>query len=206
MSQRVLAILAHPERRSLNGLFFDESINQLQGLGKEVQISDLCRMNFKPTIDRADFPRYDKDIFSVTSAIKEAESARTLPDVIVREQQKIIWADCLVFQFPIWWFSFPAILKGWLDRVVSFGFGKQMAGKGVLFSVTAGSPQPKRPDDQGDISKLLLPMLYGFSCLGCNVAPPVVMYDVFHTDEARVQSHISILKSQLTDMVNAPKK
>ena len=70
------------------------------------------------------------------------------------EQAKLRQADAIVFQFPIWWFSFPAILKGWVDRVFAYGLaygykdaGNQhrygeggFAGKRALLSVTVGGP------------------------------------------------------------------
>lgn len=37
------------------------------------------------------------------------------------EINKLLWADVLILQFPLWWFSMPAILKGWVDRVFAYG-------------------------------------------------------------------------------------
>ena len=45
-----------------------------------------------------------------------------MPPDVVREQQRVEWTDAIVFVFPIWWWSIPAILKGWFDRVFSFGW------------------------------------------------------------------------------------
>ncbi|MFI6846733.1 NAD(P)H-dependent oxidoreductase [Kitasatospora sp. NPDC050467] len=39
------------------------------------------------------------------------------------EQEKVLWSDAVVLQFPMWWFSAPAIMKGWIDRVFTAGFG-----------------------------------------------------------------------------------
>src|SRR3546814_6853893 len=41
---------------------------------------------------------------------------------IAREQDKLLWADAVILQFPMWWFSMPAILKGWVERVYAYGF------------------------------------------------------------------------------------
>lgn len=41
---------------------------------------------------------------------------------IAAEQEKLLWADTVIFQFPLWWFSMPAIMKGWIDRVYAWGF------------------------------------------------------------------------------------
>ena len=38
------------------------------------------------------------------------------------EQDKLRWADALILQFPLWWFTMPAILKGWVERVYAYGF------------------------------------------------------------------------------------
>jgi NAD(P)H dehydrogenase (quinone) len=44
-----------------------------------------------------------------------------LPE-ITAEQQKLLWADVVIFQFPLWWYSMPAILKGWVERVYAYKF------------------------------------------------------------------------------------
>lgn len=38
------------------------------------------------------------------------------------EQEKLLWADTIIFQFPLWWYTMPAILKGWVDRVFTYRF------------------------------------------------------------------------------------
>ena len=45
-----------------------------------------------------------------------------MPEEIRREQARVDRADALAFVFPVWWWSFPAILKGWFDRVFSEGW------------------------------------------------------------------------------------
>ena len=64
---------------------------------------------------------------------------------------KLEWCDLLIFNFPLWWFSVPAILKGWIDRVFAFGFsyggefgvydnGRFKEKKG-LCCITTGGPE-----------------------------------------------------------------
>ena len=50
-----------------------------------------------------------------------AEHGGFAPD-IKAEMDKVVWCATLIFQFPLWWFSIPAILKGWVDRVFAMGF------------------------------------------------------------------------------------
>jgi len=49
------------------------------------------------------------------------EQGLQTPD-ITREQEKLHWADTVIFQFPLWWFTMPAIMKGWFERVYAYGF------------------------------------------------------------------------------------
>ena len=73
--------------------------------------------------------------------------AGKLTDRIQQELDKLLWADLLIFNFPIYWFSTPAILKGWIDRVLVCGIcygGKRfydqggLSGKKALVTVTLG--------------------------------------------------------------------
>lgn len=43
-------------------------------------------------------------------------------DDVAKEQQELLWADSVILQFPLWWYSMPAIRKGWVDRVYAYGF------------------------------------------------------------------------------------
>ena len=56
------------------------------------------------------------------AASKKAFDADVLTDDAKTEIEKLLWADTLILQFPLWWFSMPAILKGWVDRVFAYGF------------------------------------------------------------------------------------
>ena len=90
----------------------------------------------------------------VGAAQERAYTAADLSDDVLAEQRKIRWADTLVFQFPLWWFGPPAILKGWFDRVLvqGFAFGLRrpdgriarygeggLAGKRAMVITSAGS-------------------------------------------------------------------
>lgn len=62
------------------------------------------------------------------------------------EQQLLLDADVVVFQFPLFWYSVPSLMKRWLDDVFSYGFafgssGDKLKGKKVIISVTTGGPE-----------------------------------------------------------------
>lgn len=120
---KVLIVYAHPEPQSLNSALRDVAVHELEAQGHEVQVSDLYGMNWKSEVSHADFPLLDKQTrLQVSNASKAGFNANALTKDVQTEQEKLLWADTLILQFPLWWFTMPAILKGWVDRVYSCGF------------------------------------------------------------------------------------
>jgi NAD(P)H dehydrogenase (quinone) len=120
---KVLLVFAHPERHSLNGGLRDVAVAELQAQGHDVRVSDLYAEGWKASVDRADFPEMASDErLRVAAASSRAFAAGALSEDVKAEQEKLLWADMLILQFPLWWYSMPAILKGWVDRVYAFGF------------------------------------------------------------------------------------
>jgi NAD(P)H dehydrogenase (quinone) len=105
----VLVVLAHPNPKSLNGAFYRRT---LEGLKRNPEVRgirtiDLYAEDFDPRL------RFD-----------ENNKRRDLHlDPEIREyQEKILWADHMVFIYPIWWGRPPAILLGFFDRLMSSKF------------------------------------------------------------------------------------
>ncbi|NLP52503.1 NAD(P)H-dependent oxidoreductase [Bacillus sp. RO1] len=145
----ILIVYAHPEPTSLNGSLKDFACNQLETQGHDVRVSDLYAMSFKAVADGNDFsvrknPNQLNYLMEQMNASKEKSFS---PDILL-EQEKLEWADLIIFQYPIWWTETPAILKGWFDRVFAFGFAYgpgaydkgNLSGKKALLSVTHGAP------------------------------------------------------------------
>ena len=102
-----LIIFAHPIQESLNGELKQTLVEYLQKEGHEVKIRDLYQMNFNPILSQEDMQGQRQG--QVASDVKQ-------------EQGFITWADCITLIHPIWWTGLPAILKGYIDRVFSYGF------------------------------------------------------------------------------------
>ncbi len=119
----IFIVFAHPEPKSLNASLLNFSVEVLKEAGHQVQVSDLYAMRWKAVADRDDFPWLDAGVpLQYANASGEAFTQhRQLPE-IEAEQQKLLWADFVIFQFPLWWYSMPAILKGWVDRVYAYKF------------------------------------------------------------------------------------
>lgn len=207
--KRVLIVYAHPEPRSLNGSLRDAMAQRLRDTGHDVQMSDLHAMGWKAVIDAEDFPAYSKDEpVRVIDASRQAYAGGTQTPDVVAEQEKLLWADALILQFPLWWFSMPAILKGWVDRVYAYGFAYGVGehsdrrwgdrygegtfvGKRAMLVVTAGGWDSHYSERgvNGPIQDLLFPIHHGvLHYPGYTVLPPFVAYRSDRMDASRYAS------------------
>lgn len=200
---RVLLVFAHPEPRSLNAALRDVAVSELQTQGHEVLVSDLYAQRWKSPIDRADFPLLGpEERLMVPAASGAAFAADALTEDVKAEQEKLLWADVLILQFPLWWFSMPAILKGWVERVYARGFAYgvgehserrwgdrygegMLAGKRAMLIVTAGgwAEHYSARGINGPIDDLLFPINHGILYYpGYEVLPPFVVYQADRLD------------------------
>ncbi|TAK75754.1 MAG: flavodoxin family protein [Aquabacterium sp.] len=215
---KVLIVYAHPERRSLNGSLNDFMIGRLRDAGHEVQVSDLYAMRWKPQLDADDFPQRDaSQRFDASADSKRAYAQGTQTADVAAEQAKLQWADTLILQFPLWWFTMPAILKGWVDRVYAYGFAYgvgehsdrrwgerygegRMAGKRAMLVVTTGgwASHYGPRGINGPIEDLLFPIHHGILHYpGFDVLPPVVIHRTSKVDEARYAEETAALARRL---------
>lgn len=133
---KVLLVYAHPEPKSLNGSLKNFTIQHLQNAGHEVQISDLYAMDWKAALDANDSKnRLDETYFDASLDSQHAFKNGLQSDDIALEQSKLLWADTVIFQFPLWWFSMPAIMKGWVERV--YAYGLPMAWANIMIAIGA---------------------------------------------------------------------
>jgi NAD(P)H dehydrogenase (quinone) len=179
----VFIVFAHPEPKSFDGVMRDYALKVLTDLGHSVQISDLYDMRFRPQITVDDFTDpLDDTFFDLHNEQAHASRFGTFAPEILAEQQKLLWADTLILQFPLWWYSVPAIMKGWIDRILAYGFaygeGRSLAGRRAMLSMTTGGPsRPYSPEKRATLSKLLDPIQYGTLHLcGMEVLTPFVVY------------------------------
>jgi NAD(P)H dehydrogenase (quinone) len=183
---RILIVFAHPEPQSFNGALKDTAVATLQRLGHEVVVSDLYRMGWSPALSPADFDgeRANPDYLDLSREQEHAFAHGTHSANVKAEQAKVAAADFVLFHFPVWWFSMPAILKGWVDRVFSRGFAYSAGrkyesghfkGKRVMLCITTGTAstlyEPNGID--GDLHHVLWPIHNGIlAYTGFTVLPP----------------------------------
>lgn len=130
-----LIVVAHPNSDSFNHAIVQTTVHALKAKGHETVVRDLYTLQFEPVLSLEDF---------------NSLRAGQIPDDIKAEQGFITSADVITFIYPIWWTGLPGILKGYVDRVFSYGFAyaygkdgnieKLLTGKKGLLINTHGTP------------------------------------------------------------------
>lgn len=123
--RNVLIVVAQPEPGSFNHALARAAENALRAAGHSVQVSDLAQEGFRADAGPSDM-RDPADAGRFHLQCEQAHAVRrgTFAPDIAREQERVAWADILILQFPLWWAPPPALLKGWIDRVMSYGLVK----------------------------------------------------------------------------------
>jgi len=115
---QVSVILAHPSSQSFNHAIAQAAIAELKQNGHQVAFHDLYAEKFDPIFPASEIP-------------KEA----SVPQEVERHCQEIFSADGIIIVHPNWWGQPPALLKGWVDRVIRPGIAYQFVdgdpGEGV---------------------------------------------------------------------------
>ncbi|XP_072459780.1 ribosyldihydronicotinamide dehydrogenase [quinone]-like isoform X2 [Notamacropus eugenii] len=175
--KRVLIVYAHQEPKSMNGSLKDAAVTELTNQGCQVTVSDLYAMNFEPRATKKDFagPLNNSDFFNYGIEAHEAYKKGFLSSDVIEEQKKVQEADLIIFQFPLYWFSVPAIMKGWMDRVLCQGFAFDipecfdrgfLQNKFALVSFTTGGDAElySKTGLNGDIKYILWPLQSSMVC------------------------------------------
>lgn len=131
----ILAVFAHPSSKSFNRSILQILAEVAAAKGHDCNVLDLYEENFNPVLSDADFDTFNR---------------AQIPEDILDNQKRVKNADVVFFIHPIWWFGMPAILKGWIDRVFSYGFAyghdsrgvkPLLAGKKAVIINTAGGAE-----------------------------------------------------------------
>lgn len=106
----VLVVHAHPHPDSFNAAVFRTAVEALTAAGHHVDAVDLHRIGFRAAMSAEERRRYETD--------------DPVVDPQVAEQIELVRAaQAMVFVYPTWWSTMPAVLKGWLERTMVPGVG-----------------------------------------------------------------------------------
>jgi NAD(P)H dehydrogenase (quinone) len=212
---KVFIVFAHAEPRSFNGALFRTAQETLQAAGHAMAVSDLYAMKFDPVSDRRNFTTVKNPAY-FKQQIEEmhATEVRGFAPEVEAELAKLEACDLMIWQFPLWWFGLPGILKGWVDRVFAMGrtYGGErfyengvFKGKRALLSLTTGGAEEhyQKGARNGDIEAILRPIQRGMlRFTGWDVLAPNIVYaPVRATDEQR-QASLEAWRARLRAIEN----
>lgn len=112
--KNILIINGHPDKESFNYALSEAYIKGAQNSNSEIKLINIAELNFNPNLEFGYKKRTELE-----------------PDLL-DAQEKIKWADHIVWVYPVWWASVPAIMKGFIDRVLLPGYAFQKR-EGSLF-------------------------------------------------------------------------
>lgn len=189
----------------------------LSAAGHSIVVSDLYAEGFNPVAGRHDFTTVaDADRFHYQAEQSKAALENGFALDIAREQARVAAADLLILQYPMWWGGVPAVLKGWFDRVLAYGFayvdGRRFdtglfKGKRAMLSVTTGATQSRYSVEgvYGEIERALwqtqkLTLEY----MGLAVAEPFVAYAAPRVDDERRAQYLNELAGRVVALAALP--
>ena len=210
----VLIVFAHPEPASFSAALKNTAVDALARAGHEVVVSDLYAMGWDPALGPAEFDadRADPAFLDLSREQEHAHRNGSHADDVRREQAKVAAADLVLFHFPVWWFSMPAMLKGWVDRVFSRGFAYSAGrkyerghfeGKRAMLCLTTGTASTLYEPDgiDGDLLHVLWPIHNGIlAYTGFTVLPPFVAWMPGRVDAAERDAYLTAYARRLADL------
>jgi NAD(P)H dehydrogenase (quinone) len=110
---KCLLVVCHPLKDSLNAALAETVARALRQAGHELCIRDLYEQGFQPALTANELQSFRRGPPSAAAAAAETDELQA--------------AEVLVLVFPTWWFSLPAMLKGWFDRVWAPGIAYDLA-------------------------------------------------------------------------------
>ena len=102
---KVLVVLAHPNPDSFSHAIVDRVVSTLANREHSVSVIDLYGLDYSPALTRAELAAYPT-------------SEPAIDPLVIEHTRLIQECSTIVFVYPTWWSSMPAILKGWIDRTM----------------------------------------------------------------------------------------
>lgn len=213
----VLIVYAHPEPTSFNAALKDRAVKALTAAGHTVVVSDLYAEGFNPVAGRHDFTTTaDAARFHYQKEQANAANANGFATDIAREQSRVRAADILILQYPMWWGGPPAIVKGWCDRVLAYGFAYVdgtrfdtglFNGRRALLSITTGGTEERFSDTgvYGEMHRVVYQVQrLTLEYLGYQVEAPFVSYAAPRVDAEKRAAYLDAFAARVTALAAMP--
>lgn len=210
----ILLLHAHPETKSFCSALKDVAIEHFTSRGDEVIVKDLYMMKFNPVGGEIDFKSISNhEYFNYMKEQMNAFVNNSFSDELKAEMDALVKADFLLLNFPLWWTSMPAIMKGWFDRVIAFGFAYHpkdklyetgaFRHKKAMCCITTGGRQDAytAEGEHGDINQLIEHIHHGLLYFtGMDVLPPFYAWRAHLSDQETLKTYIEQYKVHLKNL------
>lgn len=211
----ILYVYAHPNAASFNAVLKQQAIDVINQQAWPLKISDLYQEQFTAVATWDDF-QADPNTLPPQYFLAQqmAYQQHQLAADIQPEIAKLAWADHIIFQFPLWWFSTPAILKGWFDRVLVKGFAYDtgkifhdglLQGKTASLVVTTQSPESAYQMDglhHAKVDVFLHHIHHTLQFVGIRTLPPFIIHGVFSLEQSREEKILADYRQYLQQLVH----
>jgi len=200
-----LVVLSHPEPTSFAAALANTAAEALGAT-----LLDLYREDFDPRLSAADFTRRAKPerLEPMAEQLHAVETGSLAPD-IARHVDLLRESDLLVLVQPMWWFSLPAMAKGWIDRTFVNGYAYRFPGpppwlgplneKRALAVFTSSYEESDYGGDRlRSVEDVLYPLLWGtLAYTGMQVLAPFMAYAADSVDEPARRGYLDALRARL---------
>lgn len=203
---RALVVLSHPEPTSFASALGRTAADVLDGT-----LLDLYAEGFDPRLSAADFTdrEHPDRLRPMEEQLHAIRTGTFAPDV-ARHVGLLREADLLVMVQPLWWFSLPAMAKGWIDRVLVNGLAYEYPGHEpwtgplthlralAVFTSSYELAEFEAPGRAGSVESVLYPLLWGtFAYCGMQVLEPFVAYAADSVDDDVRAGYLAALRTRL---------
>jgi NAD(P)H dehydrogenase (quinone) len=174
---KILLVFCHPRESSLTGEIARSFQTGAVHAGHQIEFVDLYREGFDPILYEHDEP---------TDGTLESYSVG-----VQKEFLRINRNDAVVIVFPVWWWSMPAMLKGWIDRVWNYGLTYGPAThnihKGLMIGLTGATNKDLEKRGYDVAIRTTLPGIFGFNRIP---STQLVIMDGTSEGESHQEKHI----------------
>lgn len=187
-NEKILIIFSHPRKNSFNSFILSRILHILQEYNLDFVVRDLYEIGFDPVL------KFEEN----------------LHDIMI-EQNYIRDSNLLIFIYPVWWGSMPAILKGYIDRVFSYGFaytvdseGKSiplLSGKKSIIVSTLGGEEKTYKDHSLEeaIKKINKHIIFEFC--GIELIEQFFIYGVKENNRKELEEKVEKLEQKIREII-----